>query len=194
MNKHFPGSIVAGAFLMTVFLNAAALHAQSAFVPQPHAPALANPGDRCYECLHPDSRQPLTRLEAQGFRGRPHVETPPGGCECGKPLGRTRMPNSSMYWPRPLSAHLEANKPATAQWLKHSWVPAVNAPFDRLQGYQGPSRYQRTDNGYCGDRFGWGRDPYGCVGQTRAAHGIYGSAAGVVGLGIRDPGAPIPRN
>jgi hypothetical protein len=148
---------------------------------------------RCNECLYPSERRPLTRLEASGFRGRPYLETQPGSCRCGKPLANTRVPNVNNYWPRPFSAALDMHHSANCVPDGSSLTRTMNAPFDPMQGYPGPIRYQRCDDGYCGSRLGFGRDPYGCVGETRAQYGIYGSAAGIVGLGVRDPGAPIAR-
>ncbi len=179
------------AFAFTSIFTQPGLAQETVTTPQAHAEW--NPSSLCNQRLFPIGAAPLTRLEAQGVHGRPYREPSPSGCECGKPLGLTRCPNASNYWPRPLSAKLGQNHPRLACSLTNQVVPAINAPFDRLQGYSGVSSYRRSDNGYCGDGVGRGQDAYGCVGETRAKYGIYGSSAGVVGLGIRNPGSPIQR-
>lgn len=119
------------------------------------------PGERCSECTRPAETRPLTRWDLSGFWGRPYVEPPVGGCECGTCRGVTRQPEKSVYWPRPWSGHLENRTPRFNSFLENCFAPALTAPFDGLGGFKGLP-YQRRDSGYAG----CGRDPYGCLGES----------------------------
>ena len=127
------------------------------------------PNGRCNECVRPYETRPGTRYDLPGFRGRPYIAAPVGGCQCGHATGVTRHPNASAHWPRPLSASVDQALPQFSNWMEQGVAPAITSPFDRLGNFRGLP-YQRRDSGYCGP----GRDPYGCLGESRAANNVSG--------------------
>ncbi len=118
-----------------------------------------------------------------GFQGRPYREVEPGACLCGKKKQKFKHLNTNVYWPSLFAGLPEAFAP------KRAANRAVNLNrfrpldfYDRLGGFE-VSSYQRRDNGYCGP----GRDPYGCLGESRTLF------SNVTGVGIREPGQPVDR-
>jgi hypothetical protein len=127
----------------------------------PAGAKVIDPRDRCNDCTRPPETRPATRFALPGFWGRPYVEPHVGDCQCGSCTGVTRHPGKSVYWPRPLSGHLENDTPRFNSFLENCFAPALTAPFDGLGGFKGLP-YQRRDSGYAG----CGRDPYGCLGES----------------------------
>lgn len=119
----------------------------------------------CQPCLTANRYHPERLL---GNRGEPYREKVYGGCECDtcRPCAR---PNVSIHWPRTFSFLLDERFPTKAAQryapTEQYRIVDVFNPLSKLK----LSSYKRTDNGYRGI----GSDPYGCLGETRAAQASY---------------------
>lgn len=138
-----------------------------------------DPRKPCSNCIRPNDRKAIPRVDLPGLRGRPNMDPQMGGCMCGQKK-ETKRSMISWNWPQPFSAIREDKRPGFSGWLEDPCRPRVTSVFDKL-GDVKLSNYQRKDNGYTGA----GRDPYGCLGESRAME------AGVRGLQFRQPGEPV---
>ncbi len=149
-------------------------------------PYPVDPRKPCNPCVRPIQTMPLTRHPLPGFLGRPYMETEPGGCRCNKQCCSCQKSEFSIYWPRPFSAKLDELFPdCSRRRYAGCQQSKLLDCFDRFEDFR-LINYARRDNGCCGDFFGCGRDPYGCLGESRQIACVYG-------VGYRQPGEPVQR-
>lgn len=141
-----------------------------------------DPRKPCSQCVRPCDSKTYCRCDLPGIKGRPNIDKPIGGRECGdcKNCRRDLTPLTNIHWPVPRAAKRENHHPGFSGWLDDPCRPRITDIFDKLGDVRICS-YRRTDNGYCG----MGRDPYGCLGESKQLE------AGVNGLQFRQPGEPL---
>ena len=144
-----------------------------------------DPRKPCHICTQRKSNSKFAALHSRiyGFQGRPYQEKEPGGCLCGKKKQKFKRSNLNVYWPTFAAGVPEEYFPvrSAAKASNYDRFRLVDI-FDHLGGWE-LSPYERRDNGYCGP----GRDPYGCLGESRHFQ------SQVRGVGFRVPGQPVER-
>ena len=129
------------------------------------SPLPIDPRKPCQVCTEGKGER---RCKILGTRGRPYQEKELGGCQCDS-KHPWKNPDFSVHWPRPFSAKWDEGHPESAA-RRYSPCPQkrVVDVFDRLATFK-LIDYQRKDNGFSGPDC----DPYGCLGESKMARGIY---------------------
>ena len=142
-----------------------------------------DPRKPCAPCTRPSNRR-FACDALPGLSGLPYIDKELGGCRCGKTKCNCRK-SSSIFWPRPLSARLDERFPNRAECREAQCGRNCLDSLDRFADFR-LSRYARRDNGECGNFFGFNKDPYGCLGESK-------QFSRVSGVQFRQPGEPVTR-